>query len=289
MMQKSSVFKVSRVAKMSEQCNICKKEVTDNQEALLCDKCKTWKHRDCVSMSQRTYERLGKSGDPWCCPGCTRPANRTTKKENTKDPTLAEIMAKLVEIDLKHEELFHKYTDIVAKYEEQVEVNRAMQTELSDIKKQLNRREQKDLNNNLIISGVPYKAEENLKDIVSTVARAMNVKLESKDITVYRIGNKNTNEIPIKVIFENPVDKVNLCASKFKKNLTTKELGFQINKKVFLNHDLTKHNLDLYKKAKIFQRDNNYKYLWIRDGKIFLRKEDNSKIILLEDTNDLKN
>ncbi len=57
-------------------CQICKKEVTDNCQALECDKCDDWYHAGCVGFPNATYKGLlavngsDKLGLLWFCKTC---------------------------------------------------------------------------------------------------------------------------------------------------------------------------------------------------------------------------
>ena len=53
-------------------CPICSIDVTDNadERALICDRCQTWYHSDCLYMSQNEYLNLHNSSDDWFCDHC---------------------------------------------------------------------------------------------------------------------------------------------------------------------------------------------------------------------------
>jgi len=73
------------------------------------------------------------------------------------------------------------------------------------------------------------------------------------------------------------------------KQLKLSDIGIQDPRPIFLNHDLTKYNADLFKIAREFKNNNNFKFIWIKKGSIFLRENDTSKIIRVDEENDLKN
>jgi len=52
---------------------------------------------------------------------------------------------------------------------------------------------------------------------------------------------------------------------------------------IYINHDLIKHNIQLYKEAKLFKNEHNYKYLWIKKGKYCLEKMRQVKLYMLPD------
>ena len=48
---------------------------------------------------------------------------------------------------------------------------------------------------------------------------------------------------------------------------------------IYVNDHLTSHGKNLFREAKTKKGNLDYKYLWTRDGKIFMRKNDNSEVI----------
>lgn len=67
--------------------------------------------------------------------------------------------------------------------------------------------------------------------------------------------------------------------AKKNKNLDAKDLGFEKDGTIYINHDLTTENQRLYKRVREVKRSLNYKYAWVSHGNIYLRKTDNSKPI----------
>ncbi|KAK9887220.1 hypothetical protein WA026_021063 [Henosepilachna vigintioctopunctata] len=51
---------------------MCKRDVYDDQEAVLCDGCNKWMHRGCINMSQKTYQRISKNKEEWFCEDCKK-------------------------------------------------------------------------------------------------------------------------------------------------------------------------------------------------------------------------
>lgn len=67
------------------------------------------------------------------------------------------------------------------------------------------------------------------------------------------------------------------------RNIPNHKLFFDDNNKhrIFVNEFLISYRRRLFFKAKLFCKVNNYKYLWTRNGNIFIRKEDGGKRILI--------
>lgn len=52
---------------------------------------------------------------------------------------------------------------------------------------------------------------------------------------------------------------------------------------IYINENLTKRNKKLFKKARDLKRNGDVKYAWCKNGKIFIRKTDDSKVIVFND------
>lgn len=57
--------------------------------------------------------------------------------------------------------------------------------------------------------------------------------------------------------------------------------------KIYINESLTKENKQLLFKTKEKARDASYKYVWSKEGKIFVRKNDNSRVHRIKNEHDL--
>lgn len=260
-----------------EICDLCKLTVEDNQDGLLCEACLGWKHRECISMTKKTYQRISKTQEPWICDGCI--AKKNDKKGRTnRNITLEDIMDKL-------ESMEQKYSDLLSKYEEQKKINDTVQQELKDVKKELNKWEQSKLINNMLVQGVPLKENENLQEVVKQIGQYLDAPIR-KRFTAYRLGKNNNS--PIKIEFEDGNEKKQMMISKKRLQMESRNLGFPNSNKIYLNHELTKGNVKLHTAARLFKKQHNYKFLWIHDGNIFIRKNENSRIILVDNEDVLK-
>ena len=54
-------------------CDICSKAVKWGQQALKCDDCDVWIHKDCMGMSSHVYQSLVNSSVTWICCQCGMP------------------------------------------------------------------------------------------------------------------------------------------------------------------------------------------------------------------------
>lgn len=58
---------------------------------------------------------------------------------------------------------------------------------------------------------------------------------------------------------------------------------------LFFNEHLTAKNKDLFIKSKLLGKQKDFKFIWAKNGKVFMRKSKNSKILLIKSVDDLQN
>lgn len=293
--------------KMAARCPVCEKSCK-NTYAIACNICDKWYHCDCAKMNRSKFNHFERElknpeGERWYCETCNRsevrakimsPKNEKNSGEssfrsntkNVKEYTLNDVMDKLQNIEQ------HQF-ELLKKYEEQLKINEELKQEIdllkADLQQEKNRNEQKQIENNIIINGIPKtNKNENLTSIMNTICEALNV-----DVAInkcYRIGKMDAQTPPIKVCFGNTKDKEVFMKAKKDKKMTTKSLGFGNNEDcIYVNHDLTKLNQYIYMLARKFRKENNYKHIWFSEGNTYLRKDDKSKVIKITDEKDLKN
>lgn len=106
-------------------------------------------------------------------------------------------------------------------------------------------------------------------------------------------GNNDVETIPIVVGFTQPtLIRDYILAFRRQGSLWTDKIGITSGSdksKVFIFEHLTSNLRKVYLNAKKFQKANGYKYLWSKEGKIFLRRSDDSKIIRVLPHTDLMN
>jgi len=130
---------------------------------------------------------------------------------------------------------------------------------------------------------------------VLDIAKKLNCDVSNTDIsTAHRVPHyPGTNNQRPKTIVARFIsrDKRNalLAAARSKKGLNTDFFGF-INfnsASVFINEHLTQENKNLLWKAREACKVKNYKYCWVRDTKICVRKTDGSTVIHIKNENSL--
>ncbi|XP_063539093.1 uncharacterized protein LOC134748289 [Cydia strobilella] len=144
--------------------------------------------------------------------------------------------------------------------------------------------------NNIEIKGVPLKKNENLFSIMMDICTAVNFRVDKSHINhISRVPIHNSSDKLIIVSFINRHIKEDLvAAARLKKTLAAEEIGFQGNtQRIYINDHLTPENKKLLSLVKSSLKQKGYLYVWVRYSKIHVRKDDNSKVHIINTERDL--
>lgn len=161
--------------------------------------------------------------------------------------------------------------------------------------KQVNSLEQASRDKIVEIHGIPYKEKEQVIDIVKLVAGAIafDFKAEMVD-TCYRLRTVGVplSDRPAGIVvrFVRRLDKEHFIDLRRKKrNLNTRDLGFMEGNAavVYINDSLSPERRKLFNAARSVKRDKQYTFLWVKNGKIFMRKNQGDRFVVIESQDDL--
>ncbi|KAF6197986.1 hypothetical protein GE061_001802 [Apolygus lucorum] len=159
--------------------------------------------------------------------------------------------------------------------------NTKLNREIEYLHHKLNVNEQKSLQCDLTISGIPQTANEDVSDIVRAVAVSLEVPIEKENIVrAFRTKPNRKQGGFVVVQFSSVVIRNKLLfAMKEKKNsVTLRHLnpGFT-DLPFYMNERLTPYNSFLLWLTKQHAREYDFKYVWCKDGRVCLRKDEESK------------
>ena len=77
-------------------------------------------------------------------------------------------------------------------------------------------------------------------------------------------------------------------AARQKKGLTTTDIGLKSTPavKIFINEHLTENGRKLFYQAKQYKAKNNIKHLWKKNNRIYMRREDQGKVLQINHKTD---
>lgn len=159
----------------------------------------------------------------------------------------------------------------------------SLKTTIASLSEKLNAQEQFSVRNELEISGIPESGNENLLQMLTVTAHKIGMELNPLDIDmVTRVGSRPKTPIassiprPIVVRFiRNNKRNEMLQAARVRRNLSTEDIDISgPASRLYFNERLTKENRKLFHDARTRAKLHNFKYCWVKNGLIFIRKED---------------
>ncbi|KAJ2938807.1 hypothetical protein O0L34_g5140 [Tuta absoluta] len=162
-----------------------------------------------------------------------------------------------------------------------------LKAKIKDMEVDQRRNDQWVRRSNIQIDNVPQKKDENLINLIKVLATRSGFNLNpDTDIDfVTRIAVKNdTDQKKIKPIIlkmQSRYKKDEFISSlRSLKNLKASDIGFAgDDSRVFINDHLSTYNKYLLKQARTRKDERNYKYCWVRNCTIMVRRDDTSPIL----------
>ena len=152
--------------------------------------------------------------------------------------------------------------------------------------------------NNVEIQGVPAFENENMEMVAMKVLKKVDPRLERHHMgkirrlrTIDAISNQEKKEgkrifNPILVTFKSREQKVKIM--KEKKKLYDADLSDIKAERVYINENLTKSSRNLLYLARRFKEEKGWKYAWSSSGTILLRKDEKSKVNVINSVEDIE-
>lgn len=145
-------------------------------------------------------------------------------------------------------------------------------------------------NRNIEIVGIPLTEKEDILKVTEKLASVLNVTYETKDISaVHRLPSRNGKNPNIVVQFVSRFKRQEwLVASKGRK-LNAKQLSTHLkDSNIYVNEHLTPYNKTLLGRARGLRKESVVDFVWCKEGKIFVRKKDGDKAVLIKRMEDLE-
>ncbi|KAG6458453.1 hypothetical protein O3G_MSEX010873 [Manduca sexta] len=161
------------------------------------------------------------------------------------------------------------------------------------LEQRLNTTEQHLRANNLEIQCVPEGRNENLNSIVKQLCTVVDCRLKDSEITrctrVAKINTESNRPRSIVVQFASQSSRDQLRASVIKYNkanpsnkLNSSDIGFSCKKTpIYVAEHLSPANKALHAAVRTKAKEKGFKHVWVRGGKIFVRKDDESAYIII--------
>lgn len=161
---------------------------------------------------------------------------------------------------------------------------KSLEDTILEMKQELRNRDQDSLSNDIEIAGLPEMKNENATSVFITVAKKLALNIDERDIvTADRVGpipatteggpQPRPRPLVIRVTRRALKDSI-IQAARVRRRITTDGMALPGSARVlYVNERLTKHNRQLFRRAKEIANSKKWKYVWTRGGKIYAREE----------------
>lgn len=163
--------------------------------------------------------------------------------------------------------------------------NKILREEIIDLKERTETFERISLETTLNLYPVIEAENFDLSSLIQKIGAKIGVKIDGSDIlNQFRRKTKKSGkpgDIVIKFATKELRDKVLDGIKKTK--LSHEDIGIKCNlKRIYGNEELTKNGKDIFYKALRYKYEENIKFLWIKAGKTYLKKDEGSNAIRLD-------
>lgn len=178
------------------------------------------------------------------------------------------------------------------------ETNNSLNTRLANMESFFYQQQQQQLVNHVTIHGIKREQGEDLHQTIINAIKIININIVKEDIRSARRMNNNNNintNTPTIIIAElRNTEMKNLILQTAKTNgpIMLNQLKQSPNaesKKIYINEYLNNYTKSLYENAKKLKLNNQFKFVWVKHGNIFVRRNETSNIIRVKHQNDIDN
>ncbi|CAG9134929.1 unnamed protein product [Plutella xylostella] len=179
--------------------------------------------------------------------------------------------------------------------------NENLRCTISTLHQRINQLEQLSRVANLEIQCVPEYKSENPTNIVQQLSKVIDCEIQDNDLVfcsrISKANPQSSRPRSLLVKFQSPRqrDAYLTAATKYNKEhptdkLNTSHLGIACEKKanVYVVEHLTPEIKSLHAAARQKARELGYKYAWVRNGRVYLRKTESSEYLYVRDVEFLK-
>lgn len=276
-------------------CLICNEEVVKGDK-LKCSKCNKFLHFGCAGLRETIYRKMKiELKELWNCYKCKN--NKVFIKPKTSsfsDTTIENLVESVEFMSGQFESFKNQMKNILSTLGELQTENKIIRAQHVKIEeeillfnKRINMLEQKSLECNIGIIGVPEDKQENCVETIKQIASKLKVELSVQN--AFRVHSGDKNKIrKIVAIINSKENKRNLINEARKSKLTTKQVCVKWdNSNIYINEQLTRTNINLFYKTRTKAREYGYKFTYFKDSKIFVKKSENTNVILIDEAKSL--
>lgn len=200
------------------------------------------------------------------------------------------------------------YDDLKADLEEKSRIiielkreNEQVRSDYNDLHKRLSAVESQTRDCNLELQCVPENRSENLVNLSMQLSSIVNGDLHEQNIlAVHRVAKMDKeSQRPRSIIlklssprcrdsFLAAIKKFNKKNPKDRLNSSHLGIGGGVNQPVYVSEHLTPAAKQLHAATRTFAKEHSVKFVWVRNGRVYLRKDEHSQSHIIHDIKNLK-
>lgn len=164
-----------------------------------------------------------------------------------------------------------------------------MENRLIGYQDRLTEAEQYSRNTNLEIKGVVKHDHEVLPDLVKKLGESIGEPIARSDIAIcHRVPTQDATKTNIILQFVNRSKRDAVLDKAKKKRIKNSDLGLDTDAPVFVNEHLCPSLKRVLGKAIARKHQCNWKYIWVRNGKIFARQAERAPLVQITNEADVE-
>ncbi|CAN8008037.1 unnamed protein product [Ixodes pacificus] len=159
--------------------------------------------------------------------------------------------------------------------------------EISRMKNELNDSEQYSRRSNMELHGLPFTPGEDLRKVMEDLSQKLSLPIiRSSDVLAIHRLPKRRDLAPTVLIKFATIELKNVWMSARARLQALHHDGSQ--QKLFFNENLTQTNRELFWMARTKGKESGYRFVWLKNGKIFARKGEGCPALRIGTANDLQ-
>lgn len=297
--------KLNKTRNSSSSCTLCHELL--EKRIIDCISCLKKFHPECAGIN-RIDIKIADIRNKWICSSECGAKKSSISEKHIKLNTTKNNSA-LEDLEIKIKNLIDFQEKLSKKYDELVLLNQKISKEISEIKNEnkdlknsyknvsslteirneINFFKQFNIRNNIVIKGINIKKSDDPLEIFMRLVQFLDVEVYETDIeNAYIQKNFNSNSATLFIcFFEYKIKKlfINSRQGKSIKPIDIRTYGHNF---IIIEDQLTKEYSKLFKETKVTLKKLNFKFIWVRDGKICFRFDESSPFFIVDSLSHLR-
>jgi len=191
------------------------------------------------------------------------------------------------EVSNKMDSILKELKDLKLENSKLLSENKLLKDEISIINQKIDELEQKSIGNSIELKGIPKTVNENYLEIVQVIANKSNSNISLK--SAYRIysSDNNTNIIVAELVTSDMKKDFLSKVKSMRWNANMIHNNWSTDSKIYVNEKLTKNRRTLFSKTRLDCKEKRYKYVWVNNAEILVKKNDSEKILRIKSDRDI--